>query len=399
MTKNRLIFFFIVLIFTSCTKERIVPDDNSGSEQFQYGSCDFGPEVNIFPNSPSDSSNPFYLGKKKRHKQFGSGCIGNDNVIYFVTRVANGHGVSGGNIYWSKSVDEGATWEPLRLFEQDVVNDASTEDLRDCNIYYDAVTEKYFLIYTHLYGIVNNNYSNVTGQLKVFIGDRPFESEMIDISPGIVPFDNGATVPSMQTFESFHRVGSNLYLPCYKWSSGGDEKTSIIKFTFNDVLPLTNAVQNMQWNTVKDWDIFGDTEITMFLSYLEDGTHQLNVISRRSEIDDMGYYTYSVDGGNTWAEKEPLGFQVSGGPRVFEINGEYMLIAREQYISNQMTVYAMFSKDGKHWGGRKIVSDCGTGYASLIKCRSGKNLLFYGKENGHLGIQVYREVFFNKTNQ
>lgn len=143
------LLYFVLFIFTlsSCVKEDIITD-NQVENQVTFA-CSFGPEINIFPNIPNNSSNPFYLGTSYRHKNFGAACKGKDNVLYFVTRVANGHGISGGELYWSKSVDEGQSWTPLQLFSLDKVEDSKCEDLRDCTLYYDNLIEKYFLIYTH----------------------------------------------------------------------------------------------------------------------------------------------------------------------------------------------------------------------------------------------------------
>lgn len=392
------LLYFVLFIFTlsSCVKEDIITD-NQVENQVTFA-CSFGPEINIFPNIPNNSSNPFYLGTSYRHKNFGAACKGKDNVLYFVTRVANGHGISGGELYWSKSVDEGQSWTPLQLFSLDKVEDSKCEDLRDCTLYYDNLIEKYFLIYTHQYGIVSNDYKKVTGQLKVFICDVPFEGVMYDISPHVISLDDSLDCPSIQTFETFHRVGSYLYLPCYKWrltETGAVLNSSLLKFTFNDSLPFQQAIQYMNWSTVKDWEVDGDTESTMYITQLPNGLHRMNIISRRSEIDDFGYYTFSDDNGRNWSEKVSIGFQVAGGPRVYEISGAgYMLVAREQYFGGASSMcFAAFSNDGINWGGKRIISDAGSCYSSLVSCDSGKLLLFYGKESGHTACQYFREVF------
>lgn len=398
MCMNKCLIIISFILICSCSKDDI---DNHVAQKktddaVSFWNCDFGAEINIFPNEPTNSSNPFYIGSSYRHKQFGAGCVGKNNVIYFVTRVAGGHGVSGGNLYWSKSEDEGDSWSPLMIFSQDQVGDASAEDLRDCTLYYDDLLEKYFLIYVHQYGIVNHDYSNITGQLKVFMGDTPFEKEMIDISPGKVPLDDNEDLPSIQSFETFHRVGNKLFLPCYKWKKSKEYYTSILEFVFNDSMPTTYGVQFMKWKTIKDWDNIGDSEMTMYLTSLPNGAHRINTISRRSGVDDMGYLSFSDDGGVTWTEKESIGFQVAGGPRVFDINGKYMLVAREQTIPSQSNIYALFSVDGKNWGNRIIIGNTGSGYPSIVTCKSGKILLFYGKEYSHTGVETYREVYLKR---
>lgn len=356
----------------------------------------FGAVKNLYPNVPSNSSNPNYLGKKLRHKQFGGGCVGKNNVGYFITRVSNGHGAKGGNLYWSKTFDEGLTWTPLQLFEYDKCTDATTEDLRDCNIYYDELIEKYFLIYVHCYNI-DEDYVNCDTRFKVLISDdEPFEGTWYDISPGVIPLD-GQTSPDynyMQNFEVFHRVGSKLLLPVYSWGAYVDRPiygAGLLSLNFNDGLPLSTAISSMSWGTVFEGAKDFDNETTFYTSYKEDGAIRLNLLSRGGN--DLGYLRYSDDGGTTWSEKASIGFDIAGGPRVFEINGGYMLVAREQKISGIRTIFAIFSSDGETWENRTKVDDAGTAYASLLKFESGKTLLLYGLEYSHLGIQVSRQVF------
>lgn len=359
----------------------------------------FGAEENLTPNVPANvAANPWYLGSQFRHKGFGSICVGKDNVGYLVTRVTNAHGWDNGNLYWSKTEDEGLTWSAPTKFLQDTAGNG--EDLRDVNLYYNPLIEKYFLIYTHQYGIVNKtDYSNITLSLKVWIGDEPFVN-MIDVSPGVIPLD-GETIAGynmIQTFEELHMLGSRFFLPAYyvEYVNGGrNHGTILLEFDFNDTLPLSTGVTYCQWKTVKKWELTGDNETTMYVTYQENGKPRVNLLSRRG---DMGYLTYSDDGFVSWSEKEAINIEIAGGPRVFEINGGYMLVAREQKLDDIFgetlcTIFTMFSEDGTIWEKRRMLSDTSSGYASVAKFKSGKTLLCYSKEFNHTGIQCVRQIF------
>lgn len=356
----------------------------------------FGSEICITPNVPGDvTKNPWYLGSKMRYKQFGSICVGRNNVGYLVTRISNAHGYDEANLYWSKTEDEGLTWSAPVRFEQDIAGIG--EDLRDCTLTYDPLIDKYLLVYTKQFNITDHtNYDNADGYLKVWIGDEPFVG-MIEISPGIIPLNGvSGSYISAETFETFHRIGTNLYLPCYKWSSSvePDEPrmgSMLLKLEYNDTLPLSTGVTYMSWTTVKEWELNNDNETTMYVTYQQTGEPRINLLSRGGLND--GRFSYSDDGGVNWSEKSNIGFKTGGGPRVFEINGKYMLIAREAGIDGLSNVFAMFSSDGLTWSNRIMISDCATGYASLAQFRSGKTLICYSKEYRHLGVQCIKQLF------
>lgn len=356
----------------------------------------FGAEKCITPNYPRDNRvNPWFIGPSSRFKQFGSIERGRNNELFLVTRVGGGHGISGGELYWSVSYDEGMSWSAPTKFTQDTVTDANAEDLRDVTLTYDNLIDKYFLIYVHQYGIVDEvDYSRRTGDLKVWIGDEPF-ANMVDVSPSIIKTDGavGNTIFSAltQTFHKLVRIGSYLYLPVYGNDvAGGELNKALIKFSYNDSLPFDT--QWCYWETIKRFDNeISLNETTLFVTYQDNGSPRMNLLSRAG---DMGYLTYSDDMGTTWSELSSIGIDVAGGPQVFQIGDIYMLVAREQKLldGNAATIFAMFSIDGVNWKHRIELGNQGTSYASMAHMDSGKLIVCYSKEFNHTGIQCIRSV-------
>lgn len=352
----------------------------------------FGPEKCITPNYPRTDANTWYIGSSFRYKQFGAIEKGRNNELFVVTRAGNGHAIAGGNLYWSVSSDEGLTWASATKFTQDTVTDATSEALLDVTLTYDNLIDKYFLIYTHVYGIVGDDHSNVNSELKVWIGDEPFVN-MVDVSPSVIK-TNGAVGNKIfqlrtQGFHKLVRIGTSLYLPVYgKDTLEEIYHSALIKFNYNDTLPFNTGY--CSWDTVKIFDSFeqGSNETTLYITYQSDGKPRLNMLTRTG---DLGYLSYSDDIGANWTNYTSIGIDIAGGPQVFQIGDIYMLVAREQKLG-AATIFAMFSVDGSNWKHRVELGNQGTGYPSIAHMESGKLLICYSKEYSHTGIECIRSI-------
>jgi len=363
-----------------------------------------GNEYNLTPNYPTNAEqNPWWFGESIKHKGFGSVCTGRNNELWLVTRVGNSHGTGGGNLYWSVSYDEGNTWQGPTKLTIDEAADGS-EDLRDATIYYDVLSDRYYLIYSHQYGIEKDSkgrytdYSKISSDFKVFVGYEPFET-MYDISPGKAlgddsPFD----CERGQNFSRLVRVGEWLYLPFYgvNWQDKenkikGQAATALFRLVVNDHDPLSATYYAYEWKKVKVWEPDGDNETAFYVTYKDNGTQRFNMISRRGATGD-GYYYYSDDGGKNWSEKKALGFLIAGGPTIYNFASGWLLMSREQSLSNRSNVLLRYSRDGIDWESPIMISDGPSGYCSFATLKSGKNVICYSKESANIGIQAIREL-------
>lgn len=404
--------------------------EQSAGVKFNVGM--FGKEINLTPDYPHDSTNPWWFNQNGnnpwnlRNKGFGSICCGRNNELFLVTRVSAGHGYGGGQLYWSVSYDEGETWSNPQAITLDSPTDAS-EDLRDVYLCYDDMTDLYYLIYTHQYNIKTSssgqysNYNYIWGELKVWYGYEPFglnSTVMYDISPNYLNEHGTLSSPKQpfnrltQTFSPLVRLGNCLFLPVYgtDYSSGvtnpNDEpkSTNPMHSSLLRIIPNSNSLNDPavpvanSWKIIKKWDDeydSGSNETALYFTYdsTADST-RFNMLSRKG---DMGWLTYSDDCGQTWSQKAEIGFDIAGGPRVFYINGTYMLVAREQKLKDDTnysefaSTFAVFSKDGVTWSNRTFINHTPTAYASIAVMKSGKMLMCVSKES-NTGIQVIQTI-------
>ena len=136
-----------------------------------------------------------------------------------------------------------------------------------------------------------------------------------------------------------------------------------------------------------DYNGLGLNEVAFFFTYQENGKHRFNLLARSNN--DMGYLCYSDDGGTVWSDWSEIGFDIAGGPQVWNINDLYVLCAREQNLA--ITSYLMFSRDGKNWSNRILLGNAATSYATMAELRSGKIIVMYSKEFSNIGTQNIRE--------
>ncbi len=381
-----------------------------------------GNEYNLTPNYPTNVElNPWWFSEGIKHKGFGSICVGRNNELWMITRVSNSHGTGGGNLYWSVSHDEGNTWAAPTKFALDNADTGvdpeypgkgGPEDLRDAFISYDVLSDRYYLTYVHQYGIkadANGRYTDYSlrsGDFKCFVGYEPFVN-MYDISMQQDGFPDsphalGDKAPGnrlQQCFGPLVRVGNYLYLAFYYGNWEDEQHTTIqntdvalYRLVVNDHDPLSVTYWAYSWENVKTWEEFNDdNEAAFYVTYKTDGSQRFNIVSRRG-ASGKGYYYYSDDGGNNWSEKRELGFLVAGGPTVYNFDGGWLLLSREQGLSNHSNVLLRYSRDGNIWDKPMMVSDCPSGYCSFATLKSGKNVICYSKESGNIGIQAIREL-------
>ena len=179
-----------------------------------------------------------------------------------------------------------------------------------------------------------------------------------------------------QTFSRLVPLGAYFYLPFYGTSDGVNFGAGVLRFIRGPVGLPTSEV-------IKKWDEDGSSEVTFFTTLAGEGIIRFNVLFRgggENNTGDNAMISYSDDYGETWSEKEDLGFNAAGGPQVFDLDGIYMLVARDQDQSVINYTYAMFSTDGETWGNRILLSSLGVSYASIAQLANGRTLLFYSKE-------------------
>lgn len=361
----------------------------------------FGAERNISYgwNWLGDTETEIWNNRNMSHYAFGSVCVGRNQELYYVFRKGFDHGVSvdpespyyqiGGDLYYTVSYDFGETWaDPVMFLEH-----TTGRDLRDVTLSYYDDHDMYVLIYEDC----SIDYSEHSGVLHIMSTPnlaRPRSSHHI-LDPFPITNMSDWTLPTSnmfaelnQTFSRLIPLGSYFFLPFYGTDDGTNFGAGVIRFT-------RGVYDNPSGEVLKKWDADGSNECTFYTTCDGTGIIRFNVLFRGggdNSTGDNAMISYSDDYGATWSEKQELGFNAAGGPQVFDLNGIYMLVARDQKNSVINYTYAMFSKDGQHWGNRIPLSCNGTSYASIAQLNSGKTLLFYSKELNK-SIICMREVY------
>lgn len=319
-------------------------------------------------------ANPIDLGfdtGDAEHRSFGGFCAGRNDELYVVFRAGYGHGIEGGqggHLYYAVSYDYGKTWGDAILF----LSAPEGRDYRDATLSYDPIYDKFYLVYTD----VSTAYQTGTREMHILRGDTPFV-DMEDVTPNPRPLDF-----MFQTFHTVERHGSYLYLTYYGKQTGDT--------TWRAGLMRSTAGNN--WKNLKTWDADGDNECTVFFSFNE--TNHLSRINMAFRRGDEMSISYSDDAGVTWSEKQGLGFDVAGGPRVFQVNDMYMLVARDQSnTSPHSYIYAMYSKDGVNWSKRERIGNVGPGYPTLVRFKNGRSFLGYSEEYSIYARLYLREIY------
>lgn len=304
------------------------------------------------------------------HHSFGSISTGKNGEVFLLYRSGFHHGVDsqniGGDIMISEYDEPNDKWsDPQLLIAAD-----TNRDLRDITLTFDEITNLYYLVYAD----ADINYGT-DHKLVILRGSDPYNLTE-DVSPATPPFDE-----VNQTFHHIIRNGSYMYLPIYGRSA---------TMTDYAVAILRAGGNGQTWTTLTVLEENAHNEMGMYFTINpETKTQRMNLIIRGSE----GYHRYSDDYGVTWSEPKSISFNADGGPQVFDMNGYYMLVARDQRKGNEHNyIYAAYSLDGVEWHGRERIGDVGPSYASVATTPSGKMLICYFEEWGYDSRIMIREV-------
>lgn len=352
----------------------------------------FGPERNISYgwNWLGETQEEIWDSRMVSHYAFGSVCVGRNNELYYVFRRATTHGVItdptspylnvGGDLFYTVSYDFGETWsDPVMFLEH-----TEGRDLRDVTLSYYPDNDMYVLIYEDC----SVNYTNHEGTMHILAtpnlcrADSAYNSILDPF-----PISNMLewTLPTEDMFtalnQTFHRLvplGSFFYLPFYGTDNGTTMGGGLLRFPAGGIRIPTGTV-------LKKWEPDSSNECTFFTTFNNaSGIIRFNMLFRGGNnmgTGDNATLSYSDDFGETWSEKQELGFNAAGGPQVFDINGTLMLVARDQKANTNLNyTYAMFSKDGQNWSNRIMLAHRGVSYASMAQLNNGRTLLFYTKE-------------------
>ena len=307
-------------------------------------------------------SNNWSLPEERMHLGFSGMTLGPKGEIFLLFRAAWAHGVTwdekGGDLYVSRSLDEGVTWSQPTIF-------ATAEykhDLRDISISYDYAQGVYYVTYVD-HDLVSN-----TLALKILKGADPLTNKnWVDVYPE----SNMLFNKFMATYHPVVRRGPQLFLPVYGYNEGESKVDG--QPPFQQAILSANGL-GQKWSVLSKFNNLTYNESTLYFSLA-------NNLDRWFLISRPGLLRWSDDNGQSWTKPIQMPFNVSGGPRVFDMGAFNMLIARDDSLKNS-PIYASFSEDGTNWSKRVQVAASGHGYASTVTTFSGKKLLLLGQEYG-----------------